>query len=251
MRFLITLLLIAFVVANAAAQVLSKGKLSISTTGTNTLYIVINKYDYLLGNGNKDLTLRQLEPGEYPIKIYRLIRNDLPTDKWNNYSLIYDNKIMVKAGYHNEVTVNRFANVFSYELQITNYNNTDEWNSTVQVSNDPWLGSSSPGNSTGGNNSYISNAMSDAAFTEFKNQMNNELFEDRKVQYFKNNARNNLFTAQQVKTLCLLFNFDRYKLELAKAAYDYTVDKGNYFLLYDVFTFSSYKKDLQTYISNK
>jgi len=46
-------------------------------------------------------------------------------------------------------------------------------------------------------------------------------------------------------------SFDNNKLELAKYAYDYTADKGNYFVIYAVFTFDSYKKELENYIKNR
>ena len=45
----------------------------------------------------------------------------------------------------------------------------------------------------------------------------------------------------------LLFTFENNRLEIAKYAYGKTVDKGNYFVVNDVFTFNS-KEKLNEYI---
>ena len=58
---------------------------------------------------------------------------------------------------------------------------------------------------------------------------------------------NNLSTAQ-VEQILLLFSFENNKLDIAKQAYANTVDKGNYSMLFDVFSFSSSKTELQRYI---
>lgn len=245
-RYLFFLLLIGSSVMQA--QDLSKGKLSISTTGSNKIYVEVADTKKTLEQG--DLTWRQLAPGTYSVKIYRLIRNDLPTDQWKNYDLICNRTIEIKAGYHTEITINRFGNYFINELNITGYDNSREWNAATLVNNDPWLYASQ--NTTGppgsGNDSY---AMNKSNFIEFKKLMQEQSFDSKIVDFFKRNSKNNLFTAQQIKELCSLLSFDNYKLELTKFAYDFTVDKGNYFLLYSVFDFDSYKRSLESYIKNK
>ena len=45
----------------------------------------------------------------------------------------------------------------------------------------------------------------------------------------------------------LLFTFENNRLEIAKYAYGKTVDKGNYFVVNDAFTFNS-KEKLNEYI---
>ncbi len=257
MRYLLIVLLFISSFAQSFAQQLNKGKLTFSTSGNNKLLVVIGDKMYWVEN--KELTFRQLEPGTYAVKVYRLIRNDLPTNNWNNYKKVSDMNLYVKAGYHHELSINRFGNSMFYEMQITNYNNTDEWNSDWLVNNDPWLStdqSNMPGGyggGTGNNNNTggYNTVMSDEAFAEFKRLMKNESFDSKMVDFFRANSKKNLFNTQQIKELCLLISFDRYKLDLAKIAYDYTVDKGNYFILYSVFSFDSYKRSLQEYVNSR
>jgi hypothetical protein len=58
----------------------------------------------------------------------------------------------------------------------------------------------------------------------------------------------NYFTSQQIKDLLLLFTFENNRLDLAKYAYGKTVDKGNYFIVNDAFTFNNNKEKLSAYI---
>ncbi len=58
----------------------------------------------------------------------------------------------------------------------------------------------------------------------------------------------NYFTAEQVKQLAQMYSFDNYKLDIAKYAYKNTLNKQDYFILYEVFQFSNSKEDLANYI---
>ena len=55
----------------------------------------------------------------------------------------------------------------------------------------------------------------------------------------------------QVKEILNLFDFETTKLEVAKFAYGYTYDKGNYYQLNDAFNFESSIDDLNNYIKTK
>jgi pyruvate kinase len=58
----------------------------------------------------------------------------------------------------------------------------------------------------------------------------------------------NYFTSQQVKEMVLLFTFENNRLDVAKYAYGKTVDKVNYFVMNDAFTFNNNKEALKEYI---
>ena len=55
----------------------------------------------------------------------------------------------------------------------------------------------------------------------------------------------------QVKEMLLLFSFENNKLELAKQAYASTVDKRNYSMVYDVFSFNTSKTELDRFIQGR
>jgi len=50
---------------------------------------------------------------------------------------------------------------------------------------------------------------------------------------------NNCLSVAQLKTIVKLFEFEESRLELSKYAYSYTIDKGNYYKLNDIFTSES------------
>jgi len=60
--------------------------------------------------------------------------------------------------------------------------------------------------------------------------------------------RNNLVTTRQVSMIMREFSFDRYRLDVAKFAYESCVDPENYFRLYQEFTFDSNARALMRYI---
>ncbi|MBP6732169.1 MAG: DUF4476 domain-containing protein [Chitinophagales bacterium] len=59
------------------------------------------------------------------------------------------------------------------------------------------------------------------------------------------------FKCSQIKQLMPVFSFEDDKMELARFAYDYTVDKNNYYTLTDAFSFSSSKEELLNFINLK
>ncbi len=59
----------------------------------------------------------------------------------------------------------------------------------------------------------------------------------------------NRVSAQQVRELAQLIQFEQTRLELAKFAYRYTTDRGNYFVVNDVFNSGNSKSELTRYIS--
>lgn len=76
-------------------------------------------------------------------------------------------------------------------------------------------------------------------------------FDNDKVQTAKNALRYTHYSAAQVKEILKTFSFDKYKLEVAKYAYDVSYDKGNFFMVGDAFSFSSYANLLEKYIASK
>jgi hypothetical protein len=76
----------------------------------------------------------------------------------------------------------------------------------------------------------------------------NESFENSKLSIAKQITSNNYLCVAQIVQICRLFSFENTKLEFAKYAYHYCVDKNNYFQLNEVFSYSSSKDELRKYI---
>jgi hypothetical protein len=64
-------------------------------------------------------------------------------------------------------------------------------------------------------------------------------FSDTKMSTAKVATKNSCLSVSQVKEICKLFSMDDDKLTYAKYAYDYCVDKANYYQVSEVFAFSS------------
>jgi hypothetical protein len=91
--------------------------------------------------------------------------------------------------------------------------------------------------------------MSPTDFAALKSSISSKSFEDSKLAIAKQGINTNCLLSSQVKEIMQLFSFEDTKLELAKYAYGYTFDTGNYFKVNDAFTFESSIDELNTYIS--
>lgn len=91
--------------------------------------------------------------------------------------------------------------------------------------------------------------MSQADFDALKASISAKSFDDSKLTMAKQVITSNCLLCSQVRELMLLFSFEDNKLELAKYAYGYTYDLGNFYKVNDAFTFESSIDELNNYIS--
>jgi hypothetical protein len=94
--------------------------------------------------------------------------------------------------------------------------------------------------------------VSDEEFSQITNSIKKESFNSTKVTLTKQILRSKqCFTTRQVKEIVKLFSFDDSRLEIAKYAWDYTIDRDNYYQVADVFSFSSSKENLMKFLEGK
>jgi hypothetical protein len=82
-------------------------------------------------------------------------------------------------------------------------------------------------------------AMSQANFAKMKESVEAKPFSDTKMSTAKIATKNACLNVGQVKEICKLFSMDEDKLEYAKYAYTYCIEKSNYYQVSEVFSFSS------------
>lgn len=92
---------------------------------------------------------------------------------------------------------------------------------------------------TNTSNTGCKTAMSSASFETMKQSVEAKPFSETKMSTAKIASKNNCFSVNQVKEICKLFSMDEDKLTYAKFAYDSCVDKGNYYTVSEVFSFST------------
>lgn len=88
-------------------------------------------------------------------------------------------------------------------------------------------------------NTGCKSAMTQGNFETMKKSVESKPFSDTKMSTAKIATKNNCVSVNQVKEISKLFSMDEDKLAYAKYAYDYCVDKGNYFQVSEVFSFST------------
>lgn len=93
--------------------------------------------------------------------------------------------------------------------------------------------------------------MSTNDFASAKKSIGSKSFAEDKMTLAKQVLRANCVSTDQVVEIMNLFNFEDNKVEFAKAAFDKTTDKGNYYKVNDAFTYSSSIKELNEYLEGK
>lgn len=220
MKKIFTLLLLGCSTLFARAHP-DDGIISITNLSSQEVSIEVDGHEY--GGCDHDLTIRDLRPGMYMVKVY----TERSHGGTNNKTLLYNRFVTVKPKLFIDIIINRFSRVFIDE----------------QVMNDRWRDYETE-------NKHGSKAMNDRMFGDLLQTINKENFDSSKMPIIKQVADQNYFTAEQVKQLVPLFTFDDSQLEIAKYLYGRTVDKQNYFIVYSAFKFPFTKDKLVEYIKN-
>lgn len=215
-------------------------RLSISTVNNNRQLVVEidGRRVMLRDNG---ITLRDLGYGYHTVKIYREIfrgngrDNGFGNGRGNSFGrreILYNGSILLRDGFHTDITINRFGRVFTDERRM---DRNEGW-----LEDDDGYYDGGFGNNAG--------AISNREFDQVKESLRKEWFDNNRLTSAKFIIDNNLFTTAQVKELMLLFNFDDKRLELAKYAYRRTVDRQNYYQVSELLVFSNSKDDLARFL---
>lgn len=90
--------------------------------------------------------------------------------------------------------------------------------------------------------------MNEYDFNQLKNTVSHLSFESSKIAVIKQALSMNKITSRQAAELVSMLTFESGKLEIAKYAYHVTLDKHNYFILNDAFSFESSIHELNNFI---
>ena len=273
MKTIFTLLLST--IFSIAAMAYDGTRLTVTSISNNKMFVEVDGRRYNL-NGNT-FSLSNIRPGTHNIRVLRELKRKTGWNFGNKREeTIYNIKATFRDGYHFDILVNRFGKVLIDERRI---DPNDEWyNDDDYDRNDDRNRDRDNTYDDGGNHDdrdydeddrdtrddrdykddrnnndprYDNNnsrAMNNTDFTQAKETLRREWFENTRLETAKQIIDRNYFTSQQVKEIVLLFTFENNRLDIAKYAYGKTVDKGNYFMLNDDFTFNNNKEALKEYI---
>jgi len=274
MKTIFTLLLST--VFSLASMAFDGTRLTVTSVSNNKMFVEVDGRRYNL-DGNT-VSISSIRPGTHTVRVLREMRRKAGWNLGNGNrreETIYNIRVTFREGYHFDILVNRFGKVLIDERRIDpndEWYNDDEydrkndrdrnWDSTPD-NNDNRDNRDYDNNDRNNRNNRdydedrnnddpryddnYSRAMSNINFAQAKETLRREWFENTRLETAKQIIDQNYFTSQQVKEVMLLFTFENNRLEIAKYAYGKTVDKGNYFVVNDAFTFNS-KEKLNEYI---
>lgn len=213
-------------------------------------------YQWNYNEGNSEVFIRIPERGRYSIEVGdQMINNSngkyrffdlrsgmIPISIYQNDFLIY--RTRVNVAYNSRVVLDFFSDYGLYLLGTYPLNNNpygvNEWD---DIWNRPY-----GGNWGNPHNGYYSNVMNPTEFNSFLKAIKNESFDDGKKDLIFVSSYDVNFTAKQIKEILDTFSFDDNKLDIAKKLYHRCLDRHNFYIVSDAFTFSSNKKKLNEYI---
>ncbi|HEU5167323.1 MAG TPA: DUF4476 domain-containing protein [Chitinophagaceae bacterium] len=275
MKTIFTLLLST--IFSLASMAYDGTRLTVTSVSNNKMFVEVDGRRYNL-DGNT-ISISSIRPGTHNIRVLRELKRRAGWNLGNGNrreETLYNIKVTFRNGYHFDILVNRFGKVLIDERRMDpnddwydeddtydgNDNRDREWDNTNNNGgnrNDKDYGNND--RDTRDNRDYsddrnnddprydnnYSRAMSIPDFAQAKESLRREWFENTRLASAKQIIDQNYFTSQQVKELMLLFTFENNRLDIAKYAYGKTVDKGNYVVVNDAFTFNS-KEKLNEYI---
>ncbi|MFI5131336.1 MAG: DUF4476 domain-containing protein, partial [Chitinophagales bacterium] len=200
------------------------------------------------------ITIQDLNAGYHSIKVYHQKSTGFMNIFGRRYEVVYNTSLNIKPGTLIQITVDRFGKARMLESKILVARNDrgrgrdsrDDRNDRDKEHEFDFDHDGQWGDYD--NNQGYGRGMNDREFTQVLQAISKEWLETNKMKSASQIVTTNSLTSAQVKQLVLLFNFESNKLELAKQAYANTVDKSNYYMINDVFSFNGSKEELARYI---
>ena len=274
MKTIFTLLLST--IFSIAAMAYDGTRLTVTSISNNKVFVEVDGRRYDLNDNT--LSLSSIRPGTHNVRVLRELKRRTGVNFGNKREeTIYNIKATFRNGYHFDILINRFGKVMIDERRIDPnddwYNDDDYYDRNEGRNRDrdnTYDNGDDRDDSDYGNddldnrdnreydndrknddprydNNY-SQAMTNNDFAQAKESLRREWFENTRLETAKQIIDRSYFTSQQVKEMILLFTFENNRLDIAKYAYGKTVDKGNYFIVNDAFTFNNNKEALKEYI---
>jgi hypothetical protein len=247
----------------AIAKLPFQSKITITTVGNTQIKVVVDndrleRFDnsYRANGGN--LIITDLGIGQHTIKIYQARKGQQSSNGWGigrrdrfeNYRLVYTTTLYIRPLTHIDIVINRFGKILLDEQPINDwdYNDSDwDFDDNDRRRERDWENGRDHGRDK---DPRIATAMSVEQYNQARQAIQRGSFDKEKLMIGYQVLKNNYITSAQAKELMMQFSFDNEKLNFAKAAYRKTIDKGSFFIVYDVFSFNSSKQELAEFIRN-
>lgn len=202
--------------------------------------IVLDHHNY---GKTTNFYLGNLNPGSHTLQVIKLKKNNYGPGMLKQ--LLYNGTIKVPS--HTNVLATVTPNG---QLQLSLTKKYQSIHSGYNGNHSAYI---SYGSQQSCNSNYAGNVcnipMSNSGFSNLMQVMNDEYFDNSKLEIVQQALSNNNFTTNQVILIMHQFSFESNKLAVAKLAYSKTVDPQNYFMVNKEFDFSSSVTNLNNYIN--
>lgn len=94
-------------------------------------------------------------------------------------------------------------------------------------------------------------AVTSHEFEHILSQIENETFDDSRLKLAKSIFNTHFFTSVQIKALADKFTFSKNRMNFVEMAYDRCVDKADFYIVNEAFTFKSDKDKLNKFIQRQ
>lgn len=264
--------------------------LTVSSVGNQKIFVEVDGSRYAMNNDNT-VTIRNIYPGTHTVRVLREMKNrsgwNLRIGS-RREEVIYAIRATLRNGYDFDIVVNRFGKIMLDERRMDpnddlygddddyydNNRNNDEGYDNSNNRNDRDRNWDKNPNGRNNNDERYDNRngtkddryddsnnkndrdnryyeMNDADFSQAKESLRKEWFENTRLNTAKQIIDRNYFTSRQVRDLMLLFTFENNRLDVAKYAYNKVVDKGNYFMVNEALSSTSKKEELNNFIHDQ
>jgi len=176
---------------------------------------------------------------------HRLVVKQRVGGRYGAFRTIYNGNINIPARSIVKARINKYNRLVINNV-TSNYNggyNNGGYNNGNGYYNG---GYNNQGNNYG--NGYYNKPLLDVA--RLQNSMRRVSFESDKKIIAEQAISSHRVKANQVYRILTMFSFESTKLKIAKFAYRYCIDKRNYYMVNNAFSFSSSIRELNNYIGN-
>ncbi|MET0391739.1 MAG: DUF4476 domain-containing protein [Chitinophagaceae bacterium] len=247
-------IMIMAVAAAPAADARPQSSLTIQSADRGDVRVVIDGRRF--EPNDNYLRIQGLDAGNHNIKVYRQKNTGLFNILGKRYEVVFNSSVHIRPRTEILISVDRAGRSTVSDNRSTGWpgRNDRRWDDEHDFRFDRGNNYGDYNNDRDGqwgnyDNHYgYESSLDSRSFERVLQSIEKEWLESNKLKSATQVVTTNRLTAAQVKELVLLFNMESNKLTLAKQAYTNTVDKRNYSIINDAFSFNSSKDELARFI---
>jgi len=204
--------------------------LIIKSANKTDIVVVVDNTRYDLGTNS--IMISDLDACDHGVTVYQEKENTAVTCSEKSYDVVFNSSIALKPRTRTEIAIDECGVITINETKLTSPKFGDTWKSSGYENN----GFAS--------SAAYSSAISNSEFSRVLWAISKESSETNRMKSAGQIIHANYLTVDQVKQLMQLFGSDENKLDIAKLAYNKTVDSDNYYTLTNVFKFENSRDEL-------